>query len=617
MRLFDKMLIRNKLIMAFAIILLFSVGLGAFALSRCDRLGNVISNILGNVEGSVQLGHMQRDALDLKSQSPQLFLTMDPIQRQQILAAEAADLKDFAKEWTAYGPSMDPGRETADGQKLRAGFKQLASLASEVSQDIDGDDEADARTLIINDIVTAYKVFSDAMVDDVAYQESEAGRFAQLSKSVERSSFVAIIAVLAAMLLVILVMVLLLVSWIAKPVGAMTAVMRRLAQQDTEVEVIGIGRRDEIGAMAGAVQVFKENAIERGKLEAEAANFQRDLDRRLQETGDAFTAAGRDQQAVVEGITAALAKLAGGDLTVRFNQPVGTGFQALKNDFNLAMETLQQTMRRVATNASGVTSGAAEITKASDDLSRRTEQQAASLEETAAALDQITATVRRAADSVGAARQLVTEARGGAERSGTVVREAVDAMSGIETSSRQIGTIIGVIDEIAFQTNLLALNAGVEAARAGDAGRGFAVVATEVRALAQRSADAAKEIKSLISASGQQVERGVRLVGETGKSLTVIVDQVIRLSGLVTEIAASAQEQSIGLQEVNSAVNQMDQVTQQNAAMVEQATAASHSLAHEAGDLARLVGQFTIDDADMAQPQAGKRARATALAEGR
>jgi methyl-accepting chemotaxis protein len=403
------------------------------------------------------------------------------------------------------------------------------------------------------------------------------------------------------------------VTGVARPIARMTEVMRRLARNDTAVAVTGRGRRDEIGAMAEAVQVFRDNAIERAKLEAEAANFQKTLDRKLKESEEAASVAGHDQRTVVEAITAALAKLAGGDLTVRFTQPVGAGYQSLKRDFNAAMDTLQHTMRSIAANASGVRSGASEITRASDDLSRRTEQQAASLEETAAALDEITATVRRTAENAGKARLLVAAACGGAERSGTIVGEAVAAMSGIETSSRQIGRIIGVIDEIAFQTNLLALNAGVEAARAGDAGRGFAVVATEVRALAQRSADAAREIKTLISASGQQVETGVKLVGETGEALGQIMDQVSGLSGLVTEIAASSQAQSAGLQEVNTAVNQMDQVTQQNAAMVEQATAASHSLDHEAEELAELVGQFRIGTVETAAVET-KTARAMLVA---
>jgi methyl-accepting chemotaxis protein len=204
--------------------------------------------------------------------------------------------------------------------------------------------------------------------------------------------------------------------------------------------------------------------------------------------------------------------------------------------------------------------------------------------------------VRKTAENSGQARSTASAARSEAELSGDVVRQTVAAMSGIETSSRQISNIIGVIDEIAFQTNLLALNAGVEAARAGDAGRGFAVVATEVRALAQRSADAAKEIKALISTSGQEVESGVKLVGETGRALDRIAEQVAKVNELVGEIAASAQEQATGLNQVNTAVNQMDQVTQQNAAMVEQSTAASHSLAGEAEALARLVGRFQIGE---------------------
>ncbi len=298
----------------------------------------------------------------------------------------------------------------------------------------------------------------------------------------------------------------------------------------------------------------------------------------------------------VSTIGAGLERLAAGELTFRLTDNVPDVFEKLRTDFNAAMDTLQMTMQSIAHNAQGVRSGASEITQASDDLSRRTEQQAASLEETAAALEQITATVRKTAEGANEARRTAATAKTDAENSGEVVRETVNAMSGIETSSRQISNIIGVIDEIAFQTNLLALNAGVEAARAGDAGRGFAVVATEVRALAQRSADAAKEIKTLISASGQQVDAGVKLVGETGKALGRIVEQVARLNGLISDIAASAQEQATGLNQVNTAVNQMDQTTQQNAAMVEQSTAASHSLAAEAEELARLVGQFRIGE---------------------
>jgi len=385
-------------------------------------------------------------------------------------------------------------------------------------------------------------------------------------------------------------------GWVIAPLKGLQAVMERLAGGDLRADVLGADRKDEVGGMARAVQVFKEAGIAKVKAEAEAKALAERVEADRAKNEAAAAEAARQLALVVDSVGTGLEKLAHGDLVFRLNQSFAAEYEKLRNDFNVAMDKLAETMTSISANTQGVRSGAGEITQASDDLARRTEQQAASLEQTAAALDQITATVRKTAEGASEARNLASTAKADAEKSGAVVGETVQAMSGIETSSKQISNIIGVIDEIAFQTNLLALNAGVEAARAGDAGRGFAVVATEVRALAQRSADAAKEIKALISASGKQVETGVKLVGETGKALTRIVEQVNRLSGLVSDIAASAQEQSTGLAEVNSAVNQMDQVTQQNAAMVEQATAASHSLAGEAEALAGLVGQFQVGE---------------------
>lgn len=302
----------------------------------------------------------------------------------------------------------------------------------------------------------------------------------------------------------------------------------------------------------------------------------------------------RQQAQAIEALGNGLERLAGGDLLFQLNRPLAAEYEKLRHDFNGATSQLHDVMVMIARNADAVRSGAHEITAASDDLARRTEQQAATLEETAAALEQITATVRRTAEGTGEAKKLVGGARSETDHSDDIVRKAVQAMSAIEASSREIGQISGLIDEIAFQTNLLALNAGVEAARAGDAGRGFAVVATEVRALAQRSAAAAREIQGLIATSDREVAAGVQLVGETGSALQRIGRQVSALDGLVAEIAASSQEQSTGLAEVNLAVSQMDQVTQQNAAMVEETTAASHSMSSEAASLAELLGQFRI-----------------------
>jgi methyl-accepting chemotaxis protein len=317
------------------------------------------------------------------------------------------------------------------------------------------------------------------------------------------------------------------------------------------------------------------------------------------------------QAAVVKALAGALAQVADGDLRARLTLEVAEQFQPVKDDFNRAMEALEAALAAVSSSSEVVGSGADQIGVASDELSRRTEQQAATLEETAAALEQITATVTKSAAGARQASEVVSTAKAQAERSGEVMTEAVAAMSQIEESSRQITQIIGVIDEIAFQTNLLALNAGVEAARAGDAGKGFAVVASEVRALAQRSADAAKEIKTLISASTDQVAQGVNLVGQTGQALNTIVTQVGEINGLVEEMAHSSQEQSTALHEVNQAVSQMDQLTQKNAAMVQETSAATQALKSQTHELGRLVATFRVNPgasaAVSAQPQIGER----------
>ena len=386
----------------------------------------------------------------------------------------------------------------------------------------------------------------------------------------------------------------LLARTVVAPMVGLTTVMGRIARDEFTVEVPWRNRADEIGQMAKAVQAAKESGLARLALEAEAKAFQDKLDRRLKEMEANFQAAGRDQSQVVESLADGLRRLAAGELRHRLADPFASDYERLRADFNATLAKLQETMGVIQDGAGGFTAGAGEISQAADDLSRRTEQQAASLEQTAAALDEITAAVQRTAEGAKAARAVVVTAKSDAEDSGHVVGEAVQAMGRIEESSRQISQIIGVIDEIAFQTNLLALNAGVEAARAGDAGRGFAVVAQEVRGLAQRSAEAAKEIKALISSSGQEVQIGVELVNKTGQALERIIGHVNQATALVGEIAASAQEQATGLNQVNAAVNLMDQSTQQNAGMVQQSTSASRGLASEAEALTRLVGQFDI-----------------------
>ncbi|TLP61549.1 HAMP domain-containing protein [Parasedimentitalea maritima] len=364
-------------------------------------------------------------------------------------------------------------------------------------------------------------------------------------------------------------------SSIAKAIKNITVSMRGLADGNNAVEIRGQSRGDEVGEMARALEVFRDSLVEMQEAE------QRKAEGRDAELGQ-----------MVKELSNRLSLLSQGKLTVQIQENFPEGYEQLREDFNTTVSNLHGIVEQVVETSGSIRSGADEISHASDDLSQRTESQAATLEQTAAALDELTASVKSAAEGARHVETTMGDAGTEAERSGEVVQNAVAAMTEIENSSRHISQIISVIDDIAFQTNLLALNAGVEAARAGEAGRGFAVVASEVRALAQRSSDAAMEIKTLIDDSSKQVDRGVELVGNAGSALGSIVTQVGHITTLVSEIAEGASEQSTGLNEINIGMTQLDQVTQQNAAMVEEATAAGHLLKSDATKLAQLMEHF-------------------------
>lgn len=410
---------------------------------------------------------------------------------------------------------------------------------------------------------------------------------------------------------------------VVRPVRRLTATMSTLANNDLSVVVPFTERGDEIGEMARAVEVFKQNGIKVRELNAQEAALQAknaDLQSSIGEVvsaavaGDFTKRIGKDYDnadlnrfaaqvnelvtSVDRGIAETrrvVSALAEGDLTESMRGEFQGAFGELKNNVNATMANLRSVLGEVRSAIDTINGGAGEMRNASGDLSKRTEQQAASLEETSSALEEITVAVKSSTERATEASHMVDEARRSTEQSSAVVKDAVSAMGRIEQASGEIGQIINVIDEIAFQTNLLALNAGVEAARAGDAGKGFAVVAQEVRELAQRSANAAKDIKGLINRSGEEVTSGVRLVTATGEALGLIQGHVVKINEHVHSIATAAKEQSAGLSEVSTAVNHMDQVTQQNAAMVEESTAATNRLADEAATLARLIARFKLD----------------------
>ncbi|AVA23885.1 HAMP domain-containing methyl-accepting chemotaxis protein [Rhizobium sp. NXC24] len=592
-----RLTIKSTLFALFGGIAAVSIGQGLISARSLAVISEASRSIADDTVPSVlTLGQLNADYGDLRVEH-QAYLLADAEKHQAILADIKETESEIAKDLKAYEPAVTSDSERAIYQQFvnaNVVYQQIWQRAKGLE---DSGKSAEATALLLGEGKVAYDKAGDAIQQDVDKNVADNKANLDTTGATIDSSLTLTYGALGIASCVAIFAMVLTSRRVMKPLSRMTAYMNLLSGGNTSQDVPDRHRHDEIGDMAQAVEVFRQTAISNTQLEVEAEKR-----RRIAEADGAARLQHAENEAAevrkaTSNLASGLKRLASGDLAFQLTETLTPDFEPLRLDFNNSVRELGETLAAISHSTSTMDGSSREISHGAAELSKRTEQQAASLEETSSALEEITVAVKSSTERALEASHMVDEARRSTEQSSAVVRDAVAAMGRIEQASGEIGQIINVIDEIAFQTNLLALNAGVEAARAGEAGKGFAVVAQEVRELAQRSANAAKDIKGLINRSSEEVNSGVKLVTATGEALTLIQGHVVRINEHVNSIATAAREQSTGLSEVNTAINQMDQVTQQNAAMVEESTASTSQMAQEAAKLRDLVARFKLDTA--------------------
>lgn len=584
--------IKATLIGSYAFLAFVMASLGIFSLNSLSSVNVAVRELATDWLPSVErVKEMDTALANLRAAYRDHILALDKESEDRANTEIATQIERFDKSAKAYLALVEEQEEKAILADIDVAIKSYIEGGVAMTALSSAGKDEEAKVALHNMRQYSNQIAAD--IDKIVARNIDGSQLAYTDSQADFSrTFWMMTAVIAAAVGLIIGMIFYVANGIASPINRITDAMKVLAGGNSSVDIPYAGREDEVGAMAATVEVFRKNALENLRLSREADDQRSQAEQERQRIDALERQRAEDMHRATSALADGLKALSSGNLACRIDMAFATDFEPLRADFNSAIEQLRATIEAVALATDSVDSGSGEISKSALDLSRRTEKQAGSLEETAAALEQITVNMTNAARRVKEARDVAMLANGEAQKSASVVSSATEAIGRIENSSREISNIIGVIDEIAFQTNLLALNAGVEAARAGEAGKGFAVVAMEVRELAQRAAAAAKEIKTLIQQSASEVETGVRLVNETGAALGTIQTYIATMNQHMDSIAQSSEEQSAGIKEVNQAVNDMDMVTQQNAAMVEEASAAGASLAEEAGRLQGLISQF-------------------------